>query len=422
MSEQERIEQLDAWIDQLLAGEPVESDADEKQIARAWSELSAQESPRLSNVARAREWKRLDTHLRGNTPPRKHHGFAWWLRVPRWAQIATIALVVVLVLNGINSVAANSLPGSFLYPFKRLGESGELLARLSPAERARLQMNFANRRLDEVQALLQRNERVDPAILDAIDESILAALSETINTRGVERAQLLQALAQLTRRQEEILRALAANASPAERERFLSSAQFLRGIADFAISAEASGDASPNELPTRVPSGSPSRTPTFVPTVTPTRATTVTADPTSGALNPTGDSQASTPPQSGRTRQPLSPLAVTRTPNATGSAQTVPTSKVFPSRTLTLPRASRPFETRPTHWNIPSRTRYPDRTPGSWWTPQPNETRAPRDTREPTRVHDPKPTREPPATREPRSTREPQATRRPTRERRTPRP
>src|SRR4029077_4404053 len=120
-----------------------------------------------------------------------------------------------------------------LYPFKRFTEGGELLLQNTNADRARLWLDLANRRLDELQKLLAAHQTVDPSALDAVDESIMRALSEIAGTKGSERVELLQKLTQLATRQQLIVDALAANASPTERARLEQTSKLLSGIASY---------------------------------------------------------------------------------------------------------------------------------------------------------------------------------------------
>ena len=70
--------------------------------------------------------------------------------------LVLIAAVVTVVLLGGAAVAASgsALPGQLLYPVKRATERIELLLNTSPASRARLHLEFAQRRLTELSDLL----------------------------------------------------------------------------------------------------------------------------------------------------------------------------------------------------------------------------------------------------------------------------
>jgi len=269
-------EQLDMQIDQWLSGkrEPNAPASNVEQVARAFARLASEESPRLSPAARARGINLLRARAAQKRAERHPNPFAFLLAAPRWAQIGAVALLVVLIANGVSSVAADSLPGGLLYPFKRFGEGGQLLLQNTSGQRAQVWMNFANTRLDEVQRMIQNGARVDPTFLDAVDESILRALTEIAGTRGDERVELLKQLTQLAIRQQRIVHQLAQKAPPAERARLEQTARLLQGVAEFTQSPDAvSGtDASPLQFLT--PSPTPTHSPTVRSTVTPTASAT----------------------------------------------------------------------------------------------------------------------------------------------------
>lgn len=243
-------------------------------IAKEISSTLNEESPRLSDAAQVRHLALIRSagaaKRRASRP-----SFGWVLRsAPRWALIATIAALVVLIANGITGASAGSLPGSPLYPVKRLAEQSNVLFAPTAGERARIWMGLASLRLDEIQSLVAREPRVDLKSLDDIDESILHALTEIAATRGKERIVLLQQIIELSRREQNVLDDLADAASTDDRPRFRQSVQLLEDVAHIADSAQSNLD-----LPSPAPTGT--ATDTALPTVTPspTATDTVTAIP-----------------------------------------------------------------------------------------------------------------------------------------------
>jgi len=275
---------LDLEIDRWLRGEHDAPDGSAKpgQVAREFARLAAEESPRLSNVARSQGLNALRVGAANKRAQHRTNPFGFLSAVPRWSRLAAVALVVVLIANGVGVAAADSLPGSWLYSVKRFGEGGQLLLQNSNGQRAQLWMNFADTRLDEVQRLLAGGTRVDPSYLDAVDESILRALSELAGTRGDERVELLKKLTALTIRQQQILAQLAQNASSLERARLEQTAKFLQGVAGYAQSPQAADDPTFNPMQFLTPSP----TPTATPTLTPTSLPTATALPPTGTTMP----------------------------------------------------------------------------------------------------------------------------------------
>jgi len=120
----------------------------------------------------------VSTYLKSNAP-RRPAALPRSTR-PRFMPALIILLVLALILSGIGTVAvsAQALPGDFLYPVKRAQESVQLTFSASAAEQAGLYVEFANRRMGEVLALLQQ-DRTDPlgqALAD-YDDQILSGLA-----------------------------------------------------------------------------------------------------------------------------------------------------------------------------------------------------------------------------------------------------
>ncbi len=447
-------DRLDAQIERLLAGKPRLNEplSGGERVAREFARLAAEEAPRLSQAARSQGLEALHRRASAERARARPNFFAWLGRVPHWAQLAAVALIVVVIANGVSSAAADSLPGSPLYPFKRLNEGGQLLLSNSNAQRAQMWMNLANKRLDEVQRLLLEGSSVDPSALDAVDESILQSLTEIARTRGRERVELLKQLTQLAIRQQLLVDQMAQSADEQARQRFIQTARLLGNVASFAQSdAASSTEFDPREL--FAPSAAPSASPTPAATRRDTWTATGQATRTLGASETGGSPEGATPtsqsapasssPNEEPTATPRSEPPVNPTPTARqGTATSRPTSEPRatgnppaspkptekgeltetraatprPERTETREptRPPEPGETReptdqpeptethePTHVPEPSETRKPTDQP------EPTETREPTELPEPTHTHEPSPTREPTETREPNETHEP---------------
>lgn len=65
------------------------------------------------------------------------------------------AVTVVLLAGSAVAASAGALPGQLLYPVKRAVEKIDLTLHRDPASRARLHLQFAERRLDELSTLLE---------------------------------------------------------------------------------------------------------------------------------------------------------------------------------------------------------------------------------------------------------------------------
>src|SRR2546421_6509486 len=146
-----RDEQLDKQIDGLLSGKLDQtSPTPGEQVAREFARLTVQESPRMSNVARTQGLNAIRARAAQKHAGRRPNLFALLFGLPRLVQIGAVALVVISIANGVSNAAADALPGSILYPFKRFSEGGQLLLQNTNGQRAQLWMNLANTRLDEV--------------------------------------------------------------------------------------------------------------------------------------------------------------------------------------------------------------------------------------------------------------------------------
>lgn len=83
----------------------------------------------------------------------------------RWA--AAAAMVIVFLGAATMPTVASSVPGDFWYPFKRNLENIELLIARSSVTRAEVHLTQAERRINEVQVLLQRQEFDANLMIDA---------------------------------------------------------------------------------------------------------------------------------------------------------------------------------------------------------------------------------------------------------------
>lgn len=161
----EDAEQLQRALDRIAAGSPAAAgrgggdlDALVALAARLASALPAEAPPRF----RARLQADLQAELAARRP-RPRHG--WRRLMPR---LVGAAMAVVLVLSTSVAVSADSVPGDALYPVKRAAEDLRWVLSVTPARRARVEIDIARARLDEVQALVSRGVAVDAGVIDAV--------------------------------------------------------------------------------------------------------------------------------------------------------------------------------------------------------------------------------------------------------------
>jgi hypothetical protein len=251
-----------------------------------------------------------------------------WLLIwprPGLARAAAAALVACLLLVtagwGLVAAAADSLPGSALYPVKRLAENARLWAESDPAARERLHTEFARERRLEVQAVLHSGKAARVEFEGALTE--VADGSWTIGGLPVT-------LTDATRIEGEpaVGRIVWVSAQATADGRLL--ALRLR-VGD--LSATPTPDVSPQPSPTpsttRMPGGTPTARPSRGPaTPQPTdgaRGATPAGTPRRGTAQPTGTGAPPVTPTPYPTgTQPPTPADPTAAPSQTGGPRQTP--------------------------------------------------------------------------------------------------
>jgi hypothetical protein len=184
-------ERLQHYLDRIAEGESVrvllpeiEAQPDGAELASlvalSASAMEALPMP-LSAPRRGRMQFELQTAFNeayGKKEKRRGAIFGSWLRpIPRLA-----ALVLALMLLGTTGVvvqAEDSVPGDALYGVKRVAESARMALTVGPLRRARLHLQLADRRFDELQRLADRGGAVDAGLIDELLAEHRAVLAET---------------------------------------------------------------------------------------------------------------------------------------------------------------------------------------------------------------------------------------------------
>jgi hypothetical protein len=228
---------------------------------------------------------------------------------PLVTAFATLIVILALILaggGGIVYASTDSLPGSPLYGVKRATEEVQLFLAPTGTRRAELHINFAQRRLEEVQALAQAKKgKVDEETLAAIAEETDLALEEVEGAHPADKSDLLEKLASLTERQQAVLKGVQLKAPEAAQEglnRALEASQQGHERAREALEKEKPGrDVKPTKTPKPTPTPKPTKTP---------KPTPVPGEHGQGQEPPSappgqGDEPLSTPPgQSGKEHGP----------------------------------------------------------------------------------------------------------------------
>ena len=187
---------------------------------------------------------------------------------PLVAVAATLIVVLVLVLGGGGGIvyaSTESLPGSPLYGVKRATEQVQLFLASTETKRAEFHIKFAQRRLEEVQALAEIKGQVDEEALAAIAEETKLALEETEKAPAQNKPALLDKLVSLTQRQQAVLERVQAKAPEAAQEglsRALEASQRGHERAREALEKEKPGR---DVKPTKSPKPSETPEPTHAP-------------------------------------------------------------------------------------------------------------------------------------------------------------
>jgi hypothetical protein len=133
--------------------------------------------------------------------------------IRRLAAAGIAGMVLVCGMLGVGTVSAASLPGSPLYPVKQATEAVVTWAAFTPQLQTTVHLAWAERRLDEAEALLARDGTADPAVLAALERETEQALAAAEQS-GPEQ---LAAVAAQTEHQQAVLQAVLDKAPAAAR-------------------------------------------------------------------------------------------------------------------------------------------------------------------------------------------------------------
>jgi len=136
--------------------------------------------PRPEFKARARYQFR--SALQEVASPRRHPFFGW---VPRWATVVIIVLVLLLAGGGVVSAAGNSMPDNPLYPVKLAAEEAQLALTPSDTDKAKLNAEFADRRVTEI---IYTANRGDAQKIEAITQRLDKRLTKLARLASATKA------------------------------------------------------------------------------------------------------------------------------------------------------------------------------------------------------------------------------------------
>ncbi len=152
-------------IEQCLASYPEQAAELEPLLRAALSAVKAS-----SRIESRPEFQRLAKHrllsaIEEKRKKRVEHRMPLWGWQRRWA-VALVA-VLVLILAGVGTVtaSASSLPGDTLYPVKTATEKVQGFFTFGSEAKANFYMKLAQRRLDELKSLVEKNRDIPQSLL-----------------------------------------------------------------------------------------------------------------------------------------------------------------------------------------------------------------------------------------------------------------
>ncbi len=179
-----RHELFDQYVDRLISGEESTAcavhDLDLSEVLGPLLETSTLVVQQLGAVEPSPEFRQASrTWIRSlffsrlaRKETRPGFLFMWWQR--RWVTAMATALVVCLAGMGLLAASVDSLPNGFFYPMKTATEQARVMLAVSDLDRAQLQLEFAECRLDEMTAMASRGDS-DTVVLLAGEVTQLVA-------------------------------------------------------------------------------------------------------------------------------------------------------------------------------------------------------------------------------------------------------
>jgi hypothetical protein len=246
-------------------------------------DLSPEASARIERLLLKRTGRKLQIRLPAWQRPVFRPAWSWA------AARVVLALLVVLLLGGMVVASARALPGEPWYRARLAAEEAWLWL-VPPQSKPGLHVSYARRRLDELQALLDRGQ-FDPTVVEAAGRHLAAALDGTEDLPPATALAILDEVLTLNDREDRLLAQVPASQP---------------GLSPGWLVAMRQGAATRTQraqvLMALLGGG---RTP-----LPPTAGTFL-----AGTVTPTPQRQTGTPPPTGRTGSP-SPAGATREPTA----------------------------------------------------------------------------------------------------------
>jgi hypothetical protein len=178
-------------------------------VPQPHGELAAGRVRLLDAAAQQREGARATT-----TPTRKEKKPKMKLLLATRLISAILAAVIgtTAVGGGLTWAASDSLPGEVLYPVKLTGEDLRLSFASTPEGQVELALQFADERVAEVEALVERGLLVPETVVARMERHVFRAMNQAAWASEEEMPGLLKRIAQRTQIQAQTLQQLRAQA------------------------------------------------------------------------------------------------------------------------------------------------------------------------------------------------------------------
>jgi Domain of unknown function (DUF5667) len=186
---------LDICLDRVMVrGDTIE------QCLESYPEQAAELEPLLraalsaagasSRIEPSPEFQRLAKHrllsvIEEKRKKRVEHRMPLWGWQRRWAIAIMVVLVIILAGVGTVTASASSLPGDTFYPVKTATEKVQGFFTFGSEAKANLYMKLAQRRLDELKSLVERNRDIPQSLLGLMNTETDGAIELLSQNRQV---------------------------------------------------------------------------------------------------------------------------------------------------------------------------------------------------------------------------------------------
>lgn len=198
-------------LDQLLDGrpEPEGAPADNHALAEVADTLKIMGTAIPESTGRADIRRQLLEEMRDPVSRGTLGGIIGWFSGSFRRKTVALLLASTMTFSGVAVAAAGSLPGSPLYPLKRVVEQARALAAIGHRNRAAAQLDLAENRLAEMRRLVASGEyQALPALAKAFESHIKVALESANELPDATGKPLIKRARRLVIRQFELLNTL----------------------------------------------------------------------------------------------------------------------------------------------------------------------------------------------------------------------